>query len=373
MKTIYRALLVLCFISGIGLYASSLRYAWYTVSEQDLGQLSQSLEDKPRDERFREWYRQRKQLETPRKALHDTGIGLMAFAVTLAVFHVMTGFPLKDARTPKRKWSFVGIYWSAIVLQVPAAVYYLSHRQSRFEYPAWGDSIGIGLAGTIFGCMLFGIIGTLLFLAILWKTRFPADLLAWPGGQRVFNGIITVLFAVPAALCLIIITEPIRDGSIGGVVMTLTLLYLFLSARAGLVNYRAAEKNPSGEHRRRLAKEPAASCNMIKPRARPMALARARRSRATCGAIPRGGRRPPGGANCKGALPVEGMVGSICLFALGGHAACAATVGTATRDRDGRPIHVVWGIPKGQRTPAVVVTAYRPDAKRWTDDCLRRR
>ena len=43
------------------------------------------------------------------------------------------------------------------------------------------------------------------------------------------------------------------------------------------------------------------------------------------------------------------------------------------RDRSGRPIHVVWGIPRGQAAPAVLVTAYRPDPTRWTDDLLRRR
>lgn len=42
-------------------------------------------------------------------------------------------------------------------------------------------------------------------------------------------------------------------------------------------------------------------------------------------------------------------------------------------DRSGRPIHAVWGIPKGQRSPAVLVTAYRPDPARWADDFLRRR
>lgn len=42
-------------------------------------------------------------------------------------------------------------------------------------------------------------------------------------------------------------------------------------------------------------------------------------------------------------------------------------------DRDGRPIHVVWGIPKGDTRPAVVVTAYRPDPGRWTEDFLERR
>ena len=41
-------------------------------------------------------------------------------------------------------------------------------------------------------------------------------------------------------------------------------------------------------------------------------------------------------------------------------------------DREGKPVHVVWGIPKGKDSPAVLVTAYRPDPKRWSDDFLRR-
>lgn len=43
------------------------------------------------------------------------------------------------------------------------------------------------------------------------------------------------------------------------------------------------------------------------------------------------------------------------------------------RDRDGRPVHVVWGIAKGAVSPAVLVTAYRPDPKRWTEDYLTRK
>lgn len=43
------------------------------------------------------------------------------------------------------------------------------------------------------------------------------------------------------------------------------------------------------------------------------------------------------------------------------------------RDRSGSPIHVVWGIPSGQTSPAVLVTAYHPDPVRWTEDFLRRR
>ncbi|MCC6949248.1 MAG: DUF4258 domain-containing protein [Bradyrhizobiaceae bacterium] len=39
----------------------------------------------------------------------------------------------------------------------------------------------------------------------------------------------------------------------------------------------------------------------------------------------------------------------------------------------GSPIHVVWGIPKGRSTPAVLITAYRPDPKRWSADFMRRK
>jgi hypothetical protein len=38
------------------------------------------------------------------------------------------------------------------------------------------------------------------------------------------------------------------------------------------------------------------------------------------------------------------------------------------RDPACRPIHVVWGIPLGKASPAVVVTAYRPDPDQWAED-----
>jgi hypothetical protein len=42
------------------------------------------------------------------------------------------------------------------------------------------------------------------------------------------------------------------------------------------------------------------------------------------------------------------------------------------RDHQGTPIHVLWGIPRGATTPAVLVTAYRPDTSRWSEDFTRR-
>jgi hypothetical protein len=42
------------------------------------------------------------------------------------------------------------------------------------------------------------------------------------------------------------------------------------------------------------------------------------------------------------------------------------------RGADGGPVHVVWAIAAGSSTPAVMVTAYRPDPSRWSSDYMRR-
>jgi hypothetical protein len=43
------------------------------------------------------------------------------------------------------------------------------------------------------------------------------------------------------------------------------------------------------------------------------------------------------------------------------------------QDAGGKPIHVLWGIPKGHAEPAVMVTAYRPDPGRWSNDFMKRK
>lgn len=43
------------------------------------------------------------------------------------------------------------------------------------------------------------------------------------------------------------------------------------------------------------------------------------------------------------------------------------------RDFSGKPVHVVWGVPRGHDSPVVLITAYRPDPERWHDDFKTRR
>jgi len=41
-------------------------------------------------------------------------------------------------------------------------------------------------------------------------------------------------------------------------------------------------------------------------------------------------------------------------------------------DSQNNPIHSVWGIPRMQTRPAVLITAYRPDPSKWSNDFMRR-
>jgi len=43
------------------------------------------------------------------------------------------------------------------------------------------------------------------------------------------------------------------------------------------------------------------------------------------------------------------------------------------KDSNGKPVHVVWGIPLGHDSPAVLITAYRPNPQKWTKDFTRRK
>ncbi|SNB47304.1 DUF4258 domain-containing protein [Geobacter sp. DSM 9736] len=43
------------------------------------------------------------------------------------------------------------------------------------------------------------------------------------------------------------------------------------------------------------------------------------------------------------------------------------------KNRLGEQMHVVWEIPRGTLSPAVLVTAYRPDPDRWEPGYLRRK
>lgn len=48
------------------------------------------------------------------------------------------------------------------------------------------------------------------------------------------------------------------------------------------------------------------------------------------------------------------------------------TVLVLQSDVKNQSVHVVWGIPKGRSGPAVLVTAYRPDPRKWSSNFRKR-
>ena len=75
-----------------------------------------------------------------------------------------------------------------------------------------------------------------------------------------------------------------------------------------------------------------------------------------------------------GILPGDAIVGIAAALPIEDYPdrARGPSVLTLQRDAEGRPIHVLWGIPAGHRRPAVLVTAYRPDPAAWDDEYKKR-
>jgi hypothetical protein len=50
-----------------------------------------------------------------------------------------------------------------------------------------------------------------------------------------------------------------------------------------------------------------------------------------------------------------------------------ASVLVLQEDKNRQPVHVVWRIARGKVSPAVLITAYRPDPEKWADNFTRRK
>jgi len=124
--------------------------------------LSNELEAKPRETRFKEWYSRLRTYETPHKKLSDFGRGLCAAGAGLLL---ASGVWVLYHRSPRMRTTWaVLILWLALwAMRIPFSMWYHGVRQQRFDYPVWGDSIAI----PVFSESLTWIVGALISSFVL--------------------------------------------------------------------------------------------------------------------------------------------------------------------------------------------------------------
>ena len=137
-------------------------------------ELSHKLEALPRDERFAQWYQQLTQFETSHKLETDLGRGLVALGLGISIGAIF--LHLLPKTNGKRVGVWIAVLWTILWgIRFPLTMWYYSVRQSRFDYPVWGDSIAIGVFQDCI-TWVFGYIASSILLAVLMiRYRFPVS------------------------------------------------------------------------------------------------------------------------------------------------------------------------------------------------------
>ncbi len=215
MKTplvVIQVLAAVILLGGFAIFFSGNSLPVYTDPKAP-EELSHKLQDLPREERFSQWYQQLAQHETSRKRLTDLGRGLIALGLGISIGAIFLHWLPKT--NGKRVGVWIAAFWTILwAIKFPLTIWYYSVRQSRFDYPVWGDSIAIGVfqdcIAWVFGFIVFSI----LLAALMIRHRFPVSVaLRLPaGGWGWLRTIGLWLWMILLAACIL---PAIGDGDEG--------------------------------------------------------------------------------------------------------------------------------------------------------------
>lgn len=218
------------FLVGIGMLQSATSLPVYTDPGAPEA-LSRTLEDLPRDQRFKKWYQELPKFETAHKRLTDQGRGLMALGIGISCGALFLQLLKKSGEN--RGGLLIGVYWTLLwAVKFPLTLWYYSVRQSRFDYPVWGDSIAIGIFQDCIAWVLGFFVFTILLLVLMRQHKFPPAIsLCSPHGPWEWTR--TVVLWLWILLLLACILPAVGDGD-EGMVLSCTgavpLILLALSA-----------------------------------------------------------------------------------------------------------------------------------------------
>jgi hypothetical protein len=230
MKTplvLLQVVAALIFLIGLAVFFSGNSLPVYTDPKAP-EELSHKLENLPRDERFSQWYQQLAQVETSHKRQTDLGRGVLALGLGISIGALFLHW------LPKTNGQRVGIciagFWTMLWgLKFPLTMWYYSVRQSRFDYPVWGDSIAIGVFQD---CIAWGVgfvVLSILLALLMMRHRFPVSIaLRRPTGG--WGWIRTIGLWLWMALLGACILPAIEDGDEGMVLSCTAVIPVILLA-----------------------------------------------------------------------------------------------------------------------------------------------
>jgi hypothetical protein len=158
-------------LSGLAVFFSGNSLPVYTDPKAP-EELSHKLEDLQRDERFAQWYQQLAQVETSHKRQTDLGRGMLALGLGISIGALFLHWLPKT--NGQRVGIWIAVFWTMLWgIKFPLTMWYYSVRQSRFDYPVWGDSIAIGVFQDCSAWMVGFIAFSILLAVLMMRHRFP--------------------------------------------------------------------------------------------------------------------------------------------------------------------------------------------------------
>lgn len=217
-------------LSGIAFFLSGNSLPVYTDPKAP-EELSHTLENLPRDERFAQWYQQLAEVETSHKRETNLGRGLVALGLGISIGAIFLHWlPKTDG---KRVGMWIGVFWTMLWgIKFPLTTWYYSLRQSRFDYPVWGDSIAIGVFQDCIAWVVGFIVFSILLVVLMRRHRFPVSvsLRSPTGGWGWLRTIGLWLWMALLAACILPAVGDGDEGMVLSCTAAIPVILLALSA-----------------------------------------------------------------------------------------------------------------------------------------------
>lgn len=228
----YAAPFVLVLIGALVAWSGASLPA-YTDPEWNSGFDGAEVSMENRGELSDRWFAAKAAVETSRHGRLDLGLGLVALGASVSVLLAFGRVRhVGDLATMQRPGTRRGFYTAASVTWlsfVPAEWWWLSHTQSRGDYPPWADTIAIPAGGALFLGML-GLPVVLAGVAVALRgATLPVPLWSGPVVGRPYFVCVGIIAAIGLAILMLILSVSLQPTHVPSAVFT---LYLLLSGRA---------------------------------------------------------------------------------------------------------------------------------------------